>query len=342
MSQSEAGCLMLAGSLEEAIDKRVGSLSCRLHHVLYFIDIAFMALSALSAYVVLGLGGTLEGNLKYALVVFIAVFAFSLFGFQSGLYDWHRFRLHLKRPVRPLAAVIFSFGCLLVIGFVFKSTDEFSRLWSGIWFTSMLIYVFVSRFALYYYLLRPEQRHRFNRRAIILNAGAQGQSVLDHLRRYNGREITVVGFLDDDPGEALPKSYRGVPILGRVDQLEQALLDSGADLAIIALPWSERGRIDAFIKRLSSWAIDIYMAPEPLGLDYADRPMHRIGGMHLLSLRDRPIGEWNAVVKRVEDLMIAVPALILLSPLLALIALAIRLESRGAGVVRSGALWVQR
>lgn len=327
MSKSKACCLALDEEIIEPRNTGAGGLLRRLHYVLYFLDIAVLALSGLLFYLLLGLGGGLTG-LKYAAVAVVAGLAFSLFGFQGGLYDWHRFRRHLRQPLRPLAAVVFSFGCLLVIGFVFKLTDDFSRLWVGSWFASLFVYVVVSRLVLYGYLLRSEQRRHFSRRAIILNAGGQGRAVLDHLRRYDGREIQVVGFVDEDPGESAIRSYRGVPILG-ADRLESVLRESGADLAIVALPWSEPGRIDAFIRRLSRWAIDIYLAPEPLGLEYADRPMHRVGGMHLLSLRDRPIGEWKAVVKRAEDLLIAVPALVVLSPLLALIALAIRLESRG-------------
>lgn len=106
--------------------------------------------------------------------------------------------------------------------------------------------------------------------------------------------------------------------------------DQGIDLIIIAMPWTAFDRIRQFLHQLSSWAVDIYMAPDQLGLVYADRPVYRIGGMHVLSLKDRPISEWNALIKRAEDVLIALPATLLLSPLLALIALAIRLESKGS------------
>lgn len=307
----------------------LAGIGCRLHHVLYFFDIAFLMVSALVLYLVLGLGGTLENVLSYTLVVLIATLAFSLFAFQSGTYDWHRFRQLLRKPTTVLAAVLFAFGCLLVIGFALKVTDQFSRLWSGLWFSSVMVYVLGSRLALYRYLSRPAQRHLVNRRAIILGAGDQGRRVLDHILRYEDQDIHVIGFLDDRVERLPKKSYRGVPVLGRTDQFEQLLRYRGTDLVIIALPWAAHDRIKGLIKKLSTWSVDIYMALDHLGLDHADRPMHRLGGMHVLNLRDRPIGEWDAVIKRIEDLVIAVPAVVVLSPLLALIALAIRLESKG-------------
>ncbi|MFD2112999.1 undecaprenyl-phosphate glucose phosphotransferase [Thiorhodococcus fuscus] len=310
-------------------------LKGRLHYWLYFVDIGVIALSAALAYALLDMASSPQSLVEYALLVAIAIAAFSFFAFNSGVYDWRQFRQHLNRPTATFGAILFAFGCLLIIGFTFKITGHFSRLWTGSWFSSVITYLLVSRLALAWYLNQPTQRALMSRQALILGAGESGQEVLDHILRFDGQGIEVVGFLDDRASR-LPKSYRGVPVLGRTDRLEQLLHGKGPDLIIMALPRSAVDRIQCLIKKLSQWSVDIYIAPDKLGLIYADRPVFRLGGMSVRSLKDRPISEWSAVVKRIEDLCIAVPAVILLSPLLALIALAIRLESKG------GALFVQK
>ena len=300
----------------------------RLHYLLYFIDIGFLALSAGVVYAALDIVDGAHQWPKYAFAVLLAISAFSFFGFNSGIYNWRQFRHQLKKPTATAGAILFAFGFLLIIGFVFGITGDFSRLWAGLWFSSVMFYLLVSRLALSTYLSQPRQSALRNRRALILGAGETGREVLDHILRFDDQGIEVVGFLDDRARET-PRSYRGVSVLGSTDLLDQLLRDDGSDLIIIALPRTAVARIRALINKISALPIDIYMAPDELGLVYADRPVFRLGGMNVLSLKDRPISEWDAVVKRIEDLLIAVPAVILLSPLLAIIALAIRLESKG-------------
>lgn len=299
----------------------------RTHQLLYFLDVAVLITSAAIFSYLLDLDGGLFGRLKDSGAVVLAAAAYSVFGFSSGLYDWRLYHRHLRYPFITLGAVVFAFGTLLLAAFALKISADFSRLWIGLWFLAFLLYVIVSRVVLTAHLA-ASKGGRPRRRAVILGAGDSGRDVLDHLTRFDDQGIQVLGFLDDR-SDRLAKSYRGVPLLGGTQLAERLVRDAGVNLIIMALPWAAQARIDAIIRSLSHCAVDIYLAPDKLGLDYADRPVYRVGGMNVLSLRDCPIGDWGAVVKRVEDLSIAIPAVILLAPVMAIIALAIRLESKG-------------
>ena len=258
----------------------------------------------------------------------VALIAYCVYAFTNDLYDWRMFRGHLKVPVATYQAVTFTFGVLLLLGFAFKLMEGFSRLWLGSWFLSLYVYVLISRLVLAFYFTQAKQTGYPCRKAVILGGGEHGWDVLDHILRFDDQGIQVIGFLDDRISR-LPDSYRGFPILGRTELAEHLVRDRGVNLVIMALPWSAHERVGELVRKLSTWAVDIYMAPGKLGLEYADRPTFRVGGMHVLSLKDRPISEWRAVVKRIEDLCLAIPAIILLSPLMLLVALAIKLESKG-------------
>ncbi|MBK1720494.1 undecaprenyl-phosphate glucose phosphotransferase [Thiocystis violacea] len=305
-----------------------GDLGCRLNYLLYFADIGFLGLSAILIHLGLRQDEWLNNLIPVALAALLAILAYSFFTFSSGLYDWRQFRHKIKNPTTTFNAVLFAFGVLLLIAFSLKITDNFSRLWTALWLLSVILYLAVSRLTLAIYLARPDQRNLMQRKAIIVGAGDTGQDVLDHLRRFEAQDIRVIGFLDDRASR-LPPAQQGVPVLGPTSRLERLLHNGGPDLIILALPRTALARIHGLATKLSTWSVDIYLAPDRLGLDHAHRPVHRLGGMNLLSLRDRPISEWEAVVKRIEDLCIAIPAIVLLSPLLALVALAIRLESKG-------------
>lgn len=303
-------------------------LGRNLHFVAFFCDALFLVGSSMSLFLLRGLDGQAHVTLHYFLAVLIATTAFSVFAFYSGQYRWHAFRRQLTQPAPTFGAVIFAFGVLLLIGFAFKVTDLFSRLWVGLWFGSVMAYVLISRALLAWYLSTRRRRGLMTRQAFIFGAGKNAYAVLDHIRTYDDLGVDVVAFVDDD--EALiGTSYRGIPVIGPTVALGY-LKRGGPDLAILAFPRSWQDKINRVIKRLSGWAVDVYMAPDLVDLHYADSAVVRVGGMPMLSLRDRPISEWSAVVKRIEDLCLAIPALILLSPLLALVAFAIKLESKGS------------
>lgn len=300
------------------------------HYALYFADIFAMAAVAQAFYFCLQEhieNGTSE-YLRYGAAVLIAMLAYSVFGFSNRLYEWRTFKKQIKAPLPTFCGLVFAFGTLLLLGFAFKVTEDFSRLWMMLWLAGFSIYLIISRIVLTWRLSRPAQGDFFRRRALIVGAGQAGQKVLDHLVRFQDQNIEVIGFLDDRETR-LAKTYRGAPLIGKIDLADQLVREEGIDLIIIALPWIATERIESLVERFRSWSIDVYLSPDKLGFLYADRPVLQIGGAYFLGMQARPISEWCAVVKRIKDLSLALPALLLLSPLLALVALAIKLETKG-------------
>ncbi|MBB4312911.1 undecaprenyl-phosphate glucose phosphotransferase [Roseospira marina] len=260
-------------------------------------------------------------------IFFVSVF-FSTFSFSSKLYDWRFFRMNAAKMAPAFRAAVFAFGAALLVAFAFKTSADYSRIWGAAWFTSFLAYVLISRAFLMVFFAQAEKRGYALRRAVIVGAGENGLGVLEHLRSFGAQGVHIIGFLDDR-ADRIPAVVGGLPVLGGSAMAETLVRDQTIDLVILALPWSAYTRVSELVDKLAVWPTDIYMAPDMLGLRFSDRPLYRLGGMHVLSLKDRPISDWNAVVKRIEDLAIAIPSLIVLGPLLALIALAIKMESPG-------------
>jgi Undecaprenyl-phosphate glucose phosphotransferase len=312
---------------------RLTVLQSYANYILYFTDILAMAFISLIAYFGARyyVGDGPFAYLRYGVAVMIAVAVFSVFGFSSGQYEWQRFKKQIRAPFVTFGGLVFAFGALLLVGFIFKITESFSRLWITCWFAGFSLYIVGSRLMLLWYFSRPSQATRgsiFRRRALILGAGEVGQQVVDHMRRFNDQNIDVVGYLDDR-GTRLPPSENGVPLLGKTDLAGDMVRKHGVDLVIVAIPWQASARIESLVRQFSSWSVDVYLAPDKLGFMYADRPVLRVGGAYFLSLQGRPISEWSAVVKRLMDFAMSLAAITVFSPILALFALAIKLESKG-------------
>lgn len=298
-------------------------------YLLFFADSAGLILSGLLLFLILLPESNQTTWIRYSGAILIAWIAFATYSFASKFYDWRHFAEQVARTTKAFAAILVAFGTLLLIGFILKWTEHYSRLWVGSWLLLFTFYVLASRVVLTWYLTRSRQGQILHRRAVIVGAGSQGQKVYQQLNSVKGHGIDIVGFIDDRETRHATHRAPDAPLLGDTDIIQSLVADQSIDLVIIALPRTAVARIHQLVHKLSHWAVDIYMAPDHIELNYADRPMYRIGGMHVLSLKDRPISDWSALLKRAEDLAIAIPIVIVLLPLLGLIALAIKLESNG-------------
>ena len=123
---------------------------------------------------------------------------------------------------------------------------------------------------------------------------------------------------------------KGVPRLGDVGDLERLVADNVIDEVFVALPIkSQYSQIEAAINQLEEQGIMVHM--------FTDHFPHRLARSHPsdfegapLSLHSAPPVTWRTEIKRMMDIAVALWTLLLLSPLFALVALAIKLDSAGA------------
>ena len=98
---------------------------------------------------------------------------------------------------------------------------------------------------------------------------------------------------------------------------------------IFSLPISAEGRILEMLKKLWVLPVDIRLAAHNNKLRFRPRTYSYIGDLPVIDVVDRPIADWDVVMKWLFDKFIGGLALLLALPAMALIAIAIKLESRG-------------
>jgi exopolysaccharide biosynthesis polyprenyl glycosylphosphotransferase len=143
-----------------------------------------------------------------------------------------------------------------------------------------------------------------------------------------------VGVVDDAPARdewliATQHRVMRVPHLGRATDLGAVVRAERVDEVFIALPSASHEQIMRLVATCRERAVRFKLAPDLFELTFDQVQIDEVNGVPLLGLRPSAISGWDAIVKRGVDLLISVVVLVLGAPFFALIALAIKLDSRG-------------
>ncbi len=164
--------------------------------------------------------------------------------------------------------------------------------------------------------------------ALVVGAGKVGQTVVRKIRSNPQYNVQVVGFLDDDPA-ALADDVADVPILGGEPDLLDAIVRHRATRVILAFSRSTHEEVLELIRTAGLRDVHISIVPRYFEIIAANVGVADVAGIAMLELPVAALSRLARVVKRAFDLVLTVPALILLSPLLVAIGIAIRIDSPG-------------
>jgi Undecaprenyl-phosphate glucose phosphotransferase len=166
------------------------------------------------------------------------------------------------------------------------------------------------------------------RRAVIVGGGERAEEVIWRLAENPDNDIQVCAIFDDRDDLRSPLVVAGVPKLGSTDTLLAFARQAEIDLLIVAIPLTAEQRIRTILKKVEVLPLDVRLS------DFnADQAFRRHGGHAakggLIEVISRPIRGGRLIGKRAIDVTGALAALVLLSPIMLLTALAIRLDSKG-------------
>lgn len=169
-----------------------------------------------------------------------------------------------------------------------------------------------------------------DRRVLIVGAGDLGREVEKQIAAYQSLGFSLVGFLDDD--ESKRQNY--AEILGPLDAGQQIVNEHHVDDVVIALPPRAYQRVFRFISELHTLPVRVWMIPDYFNLALYKTSFEEFAGLPMLDLRAPALSEYQRMVKRLFDLVIAVATLPLCLIAMGIIALAIRSESPGPVLFR--------
>jgi FlaA1/EpsC-like NDP-sugar epimerase len=201
---------------------------------------------------------------EYALAIMLATFAAGTVFQWNGLYRLHGLTAsHLKLGNLVLSWTVVVLG-LIVAGFFFKISSDFSRLWVGVWFAVSLAGMVAARGVLWLLARGWAVQGRLARNIAVVGGGDLGERLIQALRRPDEEAINIIGVFDDRETR-VPRSIQGAPKIGTIDDLVTYSRHNRVDQIIVALPWAAEKRIGDVLRKLRSLPIDIGLAPDLIG-----------------------------------------------------------------------------
>ena len=162
----------------------------------------------------------------------------------------------------------------------------------------------------------------------VIGAGPIAHRLLYSLVSIPDRSCRIVGVYDDRKTR-IQQHCAGHRVMGGIEDLIWEIRSGYVDIVILALPLSADRRIQEILERLGTVAVDIRICPDQFGLQLGRFEVSNFGGSSVLNVLDRPVRHWREVAKAVEDRVLAFLILLLISPLLCVIAIAIKWDSPG-------------
>jgi exopolysaccharide biosynthesis polyprenyl glycosylphosphotransferase len=170
--------------------------------------------------------------------------------------------------------------------------------------------------------------HANRRNVIVLGAGLVGQNTVRELSKHSWANINLVGYLDDDPHRQA-RVYEGVSVVGTLDQIEGIIKRWRVEVAVLALPLRAHEQVVFAAETCQKLLVRVYVIPDLFALSFPSATLHGFGGIPVIDLGEPGIYGWPRTLKRIFDTLAASVSLLLLSPMLLIMAVAIRLDSAG-------------
>jgi exopolysaccharide biosynthesis polyprenyl glycosylphosphotransferase len=253
----------------------------------------------------------------YLLVGSIWTVIFLLLTPQRAIF-WRSLVEALGRLLAAVALSSLTFAGLLYLSFREVSRLQFLYFAVGD-FLALLVLHLIIRSYIYY-----RGQAGLQRRVLLVGTTQAGQRLAQEFAHQPWTGLRIVGYAGD---EQLADS--NFPLLGPVAQTSRLVVEHQIDEVVFAMPPQQRDQVMRLSLQLQQHPVMLHMVPDVIDLTFARTPVQTLSGVPVISLRESALTEPQRVLKRIFDVSASGLLLVLLSPVIGLIALAIKLESAG-------------
>ncbi|MDT9001346.1 undecaprenyl-phosphate glucose phosphotransferase [Paucibacter sp. APW11] len=178
-------------------------------------------------------------------------------------------------------------------------------------------------------ILRWREAHPASRRtAVIVGAGPLGVKVQRALRAHGANSVDFLGFFDDRQDDRLDPQARD-KLVGMLSELSDYVRQHNVREVYITLPLGSQPRIVQLLEQVQGTTASLFFVPDVFGISIIQGRLQDMNGVPVVGICETPFTGTNELVKRISDVVLASIILVLISPILAAIAIGVKLSSPG-------------
>lgn len=279
--------------------------------------------------------GLTNQKISVTSVIFISCISSALIFNLLHVYSLYHNPSLLGRLSRLFLAWATCLSSFVIIVYIFKLDDDFPRLVIGPWVLSVPVAMSIPRILIDY-----SMRSRFRKgvglqKALVVGDGDHAMRVSKHFRKHPDFAIQVVGRCNGldgskEPDSGVTKSETDIPTACTIDELGQKVEELGIQRVIIAADFAQGEQIiERVLKQLAQQPVIIQFAPDVSSYLMIGFKSDNYAGQPMFDLAGCPLSSTDLVLKWLEDKVLSILILILISPLMLLIAVLIKCSSRG-------------
>jgi Undecaprenyl-phosphate glucose phosphotransferase len=248
----------------------------------------------------------------------------------TGMYEVHRLR-RFREDLVAVGGGVTLMGLAVIATIFYQQQHYHSRLAMGMFLVCSAFGILIARRFSWLALRRMRARGVNQSHALIIGTGRLARRTVRTLRALSWSGIQTVGYVEDE-------THRGpiadLPIVGSISELPELVQKYHVEHVFISLPLNRYTDARRVFTALSQTVVDVQLVadlPAMASMTFHTAQLH---GMTVIGLRENPHHGLNVVVKRVMDILLALISLVVFAPLMAAIAVLIKLTSPGPVLFR--------
>jgi exopolysaccharide biosynthesis polyprenyl glycosylphosphotransferase len=248
-----------------------------------------------------------------------------------GLYDPRLLLRRIFGMSLVMKALAFWLVAYLCVSLVLKFEPAISRLFVLVAFGTTFVITYLWRSVFYLIITRPGLVERLKQRVAIVGTDQTARSFAAEIAPQRTHSLSIVGFVEN--AEAPADDRTGV--LGTFDELERVLREHEIDLVIVSNLGLSSESFTRLVENCERNYTDWKVIPSAFDLFVSNLQLETYGGTPLLGVGTLNIRRpFNRAAKRLIDIALAIPGLIVSAPIIAIAALLVQRESRGPVIFR--------
>lgn len=320
-------------ALEVAVHLRTNTISKKvLDGVMRFADAAIILLTGLWA--TLFAPPTDIPPLWQILALFEACLIGVMLFQMADLYQTNALQKLVPQVLRLLTSWALVFAALVSTLMLVMPSAQIPQELLLSWFISGAGFLTVFRMISRSFIIRWTHGGRLKRRAVLVGGGQAAADLIAELERQPNNDIEICGIFDDRDNDRSPPSVSGYQKLGNIAALVEFARIAQIDMLLVTIPIRAEKRIIQLLETLWVLPVDIRLSAHADKLRFRQRASSFVGAVPFVDVLEKPIADWDVLAKRAFDVFFACLALVVLSPIMVLAALAIKLDSSGPVIFR--------